>query len=62
MTENRAQPLTGTEQQLTVAPCLHRQREFVGSNHGALFQRCLFCNSVLVSQSGRVWVFPPKPQ
>ena len=62
MTENRAQPLTGTEQKLTLAACLHRQREFVGSNRGALFQRCLLCNSVLVSQSGRVWVFAGKPQ
>lgn len=57
-----AQPLTGAEERLTLAPCLHRQREFVGSDHGAIFQRCLLCNSVLVSQSGRLWVFPATPQ
>ena len=59
MTENRAQKLTGAEQRLGIAPCLHPQREFVGSDHDALFQRCLLCNSVLVSQNGRLWVFPP---
>ena len=62
MTENRAEKLTGTEQRLGIAACLHPQREFVGSDHDALFQRCLMCNSVLVSQSGRLWVFPPAPQ
>jgi len=61
MTENE-HPLTGTERRLTLDPCLHRQREIVGSNHGALFQRCVLCNSVLVSQSGRVWVFPATPR
>ena len=58
MTGNRAQPLTGTGHRLALAPCVHRQREYVGSDGGALFHRCLLCNAVLVAQSGRLWVLP----
>ena len=35
MTGNRAQPLTGTGHRLALAPCVHRQREYVGSDGGA---------------------------
>jgi hypothetical protein len=62
MTENRAQPLTGTEQRLSLAPCTHRQREFIGSDHGATFHRCLLCSAVLISQEGRLWVLAAKAQ
>jgi len=60
MTGNRARPLTETR--LALAPCLHRQREFVGSNQGAIFHRCLLCNAVLVAQNGRFWVLPGMTQ
>ena len=58
MTQNRSQPLTGSEHRLALAPCLHRQREYVGSSHGAVYHRCLLCDAVLVAQDGRVWVLP----
>lgn len=62
MTQNHAQPLTGTEQQLTPTFCMHRQTEFIGANQGAHFHRCMLCSSVLVSQYGRLWVLPALAQ
>jgi hypothetical protein len=62
MTQNRAQPLTDAGHRLALAPCLHRQREYLGSNQGAVFQRCLLCDAVLVMQNGRLWVLPGMSQ
>ena len=38
---------------------MHTQREYLGSDNGAVFQRCLRCATVLVSQNGRTWVLAP---
>ena len=57
MPENLAHKLTA-EQRRTPARCDHPQREYLGSDNGAAFHRCLRCATVLISQDGRIWALP----
>ena len=42
-----------------VPACAHLQREFLGSDQGANFHRCLRCRTVIVTQGHNVWMVPP---
>lgn len=49
--------LTGTGPVQTPL-CQHRQREFLGSDQGANFHRCLRCGTVIVTYGKCVWMLP----
>jgi hypothetical protein len=36
--------------------CRHPQREFLGTDQGATFHRCLRCEAIIISQGTRQWV------
>jgi hypothetical protein len=36
--------------------CRHPQREFLGTDQGATFHRCLRCEAIIISQGRRYWV------
>ncbi len=41
-----------------VPACPHRHREYLGSDQGASFHRCLRCRTVIVTQGRSVWFVP----